>query len=381
MARAAPDLAALRPFEVERGNDPPAVSALADLHERAIREGASDLHFEPHGDGGRVRERIDGLLREVAGFPSELFAQIVSRVKVLASMDIADKRQPQDGHYHIDSLGRSLDARVSSIPTICGEKLVVRLLDLHQRLPTLERLGMEAPHLARFRRLIHAPHGFVVVCGPTGSGKTTTLYASLGERNDTTQHVCSVEDPVEARLAGVAQVQVNARAGLSFESTLRSFLRQDPNVIMVGEMRDGATASVAMSAALSGALVLTSLHSRDACSAIDRLIELGLRRQALAAALTGIVAQRLVRVRCVACTNGCPSCNWSQYAGRIGIFECVVVNEEIRTALAAEGSSQKIREIAQRHGFEPMLRNGLRRVAEGVSTSAELQRVLAVDAC
>jgi type II secretory ATPase GspE/PulE/Tfp pilus assembly ATPase PilB-like protein len=386
----------------ERGADPPAVRAVDELQEGAIRARASDLHLEPTHDGGRARQRVDGFLTEVRRFTPELFAQIVSRVKLLAAMDIADKRQPQDGRYYIDLLGRSVDARVSSMPTIAGEKLVIRLLDLHARVPSLERLGMPDSMLERYRRLVHAPHGFVVVCGPTGSGKTTTLYASLAERNVEGQHICTIEDPVEVRMAGIAQVQVNAKAGLTFAGALRSFLRADPNVIMVGEMRDSETAGVAISASLSGQLVMTTLHASDAAQAVERLSELGMRRQAIAAGLSGIVAQRLIRELCSACrypvsleegmrealglsapstvfeAEGCQRCSGTGYAGRTGLFEYVPVTSDLREAIARDASSVVIASIAATHGYEPMVHDGVRRVLRGETTVAELCRVLAV---
>lgn len=386
----------------ERGDAPPAIRAVDDLHDLAVREGASDIHIEPVSGGGRVRYRVDGILREVRRVPAALYIQIVSRVKLLAAMDIADKRQPQDGRYHIELHGRSIDARVSSMPTIAGEKLVVRLLDMHARVPSLEHLGMPASLLERYRRLVHAPHGFLVVCGPTGSGKTTTLYASLAERNVEGQHLCTVEDPVEVRMPGIAQVQVNARAGLTFATALRAFLRQDPNVIMVGEMRDAETASVAISAALSGQLVVTSLHSSDAPRTIERLIELGLKRHAIAAGLSGVVAQRLVRQLCVTCRRrttlgvedaqllglpagtyvyeavGCETCGRSGYRGRTGIFEFFLVTNAIRNEIVAHGSPVKIMELAREVGYEPMLEDGVRRVLEGETSVEELRRVLSL---
>lgn len=228
---------------LERDDAPSAIRVVDELHDLGASFGASDIHIEPSGDGGRVRYRVDGILREVRRLPVVVFPQVVSRVKLLAGMDIADKRQPQDGRYHIDLQGRSIDARVSSIPTIAGEKLAVRLLDMQARVPGLSELGMAPAMLARYRALVHCAHGFVVVCGPTGSGKTTTLYASLDERNAESENLCTIEDPVEARIAGIAQVQVHSRAGVTFASALRAFLRQDPNVILIGEMRDSETAA------------------------------------------------------------------------------------------------------------------------------------------
>ncbi len=387
-------------LQTERGADPPAVHAVDRLQEAAILARASDIHLEPTQDGGRARQRVDGFLTEVRRFSPGLFAQIVSRVKLLAAMDIADKRQPQDGRYHIAQHGRSIDARVSSIPTIAGEKLVIRLLDVHARVPRLDRLGIPDALLERYRRLVHAPHGFVVVCGPTGSGKTTTLYASLAERNVEGQHVCTVEDPVEIRMAGIAQVQVNVKAGLSFASALRSFLRADPNVIMVGEMRDAETAGVAISAALSGQLVMTTLHASNAVQAVERLSELGMRRQAIAAGLSGIVSQRLVRELCSTCrypvalapgaaaelglrhpvtvyeAQGCERCSGVGYVGRTGIFEYLPVCDELREAIACGSSCATIAAVATERGYESMLAEGIRRVLRGETSVSELQRVL-----
>ena len=331
-----------------------------------------------------------------------LFAQMVSRIKLLAAMDIADKRTPQDGRYHIERKDRSIDARVSSMPTIAGEKLVIRLLDLHGAIPSLTRLGMPDDMLAAYRDLLHAPYGFIVVCGPTGSGKTTTLYASLAERNVVGQHLCTVEDPVEVRMTGIAQVQVHERAGLTFATALRSFLRQDPNVIMVGEMRDSETASVAVSAALSGQLVLTTLHASDAPRTIDRLVELGLKRHALASALSCVVAQRLVRRLCSRCRRpvplsvidakglalpagtvvheavGCESCSGIGYCGRTAIFELMRVTPEISDAIASGTSTIAIAGHAMEHGFSPMMCDGIARVLSSQTSVAELRRVLAI---
>lgn len=389
-------------FAIERGVDPPAVRAVDEIHAAAIRARASDVHLEPTCEGGRARVRVDGFLHEGRSFTPELFAQVVSRIKLLASMDIADKRQPQDGGYHIEELGRTIDARVSSIPTIGGEKIVIRLLDLHTNVPSLEHLGMPAPLLEGYRQLVHSPHGFIVVCGPTGSGKTTTLYSSLAERNEIGQHICTVEDPVEVRMSGIAQVQVNARAGLTFAAALRSFLRADPNVIMVGEMRDAETAGVAMSAALSGQLVMTTLHAGGAPQALERLAELGLRRHAIAAGVSGIVAQRLVRGLCSSCRRrerlaadlaaplglergapiyepgGCERCSGTGYVGRTGLFEQVCITGEMREAISREASPVAIAELASAQGYEPMLTHGVRRVLRGETSVAELTRVLAV---
>jgi type II secretory ATPase GspE/PulE/Tfp pilus assembly ATPase PilB-like protein len=350
---------------VFRGDDPPAIRAVDRLHDAAVRLRASDIHLEPLRGGGRVRLRIDGVLREVERLSAELFVPVVSRVKLLAAMDIAERRLPQDGRYGIDRAGRRLDARVSSIPTIEGEKLVIRLLDLQAQIPDLDALGMPMPLAAQYRAAIHAAHGFVVVCGPTGSGKTTTLYASLAERNVEGQHLCSVEDPVEVQMAGVAQVQINPRAGLTFAGALRAFLRQDPNVIMLGEMRDAESASVAMSAALSGSLVMTTLHARDATRAIERLVELGLDRRTLAAGLSAVVAQRLVRRR-----------EADGYGARTAIFEVLPVNGAVASAIADGASADELGSIGASFGYVPIAEEAERLVRRGDTTREEIERVL-----
>ena len=390
-------------YREKRADEAPAIGVLDKIQCDAILAHASDLHIEPTRDGGRVRQRIDGILHEVCSLTTALFNSLSSRIKLLAGMDIADKRQPQDGRYSVDAIGRSIDARVSSMPTIDGEKLVIRLLDHQTRIPSLEHLGMPQSQLERYRRVVHAPHGFVVVCGPTGSGKTTTLYATLAERNLAAQSLCSVEDPVEIRITGVSQVQVNQRAGLTFASALRAFLRQDPNVIMVGEMRDAETANVAMSAALSGQLVLTTLHSTDAARTVDRLLELDVQRHSIAAALTAVVAQRLVRTLCFDCrvwqrvsdTNqaefalakdtyayvatGCVKCSQSGYRGRTGIFELLYVDDRMRDAIASGAPSVTVATLAREAGYEGLLADGLRKALSGETSLDELRRVLALD--
>lgn len=362
-----------------RGDEAPAIRALDEIYAGAIAANASDIHVEPTSRGGRVRQRVDGILYETAELPSELHAQVVSRLKLLAGMDIADRRQPQDGRYAVEMQGRLVEARVNSMPTIGGEKLAVRLLDNHAGIPDLEDLGMPAVCLDRFRRALHAPHGFVVVCGPTGSGKTTTLYAAMAERNTESQNLCSVEDPVEVRLPGVAQVQINARAGVTFAGALRSLLRQDPNVIMVGETRDEETAAMAASASLSGQLVLTTLHANDAPRAIDRLIELGVSRYTIAAGLTAVLSQRLVRLLCDYCrSTGCARCNRTGYSGRTAIFEWLFIDDALRMSIARGDSGIELSAQARARGYAPMLVEGLELVKAGRTRLEELHRVLPV---
>jgi len=365
----------------------PAVRALYRIQNCALANCASDVHLDPTPSGGRVRFRVDGMLRNIETLEGILYLSLVSRIKLLAGMDIADRRQPQDGRYAIPSQKGDVDARVSSVPTIDGEKLVIRLLDTRAKSPALDCLGMRVTTLARYRRLIAAPYGFLIVTGPTGSGKTTTLYSSLREISNQTRSICTVEDPVEMRLEGVAQVNVNARAGLDFSVVLRSFLRQDPNVIMVGEMRDAATASVAISAALSGQLVLTTLHSNDAPRTIERLLELGVERHAIGAALFGVLSQRLVRRLCPECrafdarsgayvAAGCPECLNTGYSGRIGLFELLEVDDAIREAIAGGSSVVAIRRLAERTGYEPLAADGSAKLASGETSRDELRRVL-----
>jgi type IV pilus assembly protein PilB len=382
-------------------DDAPAVRALDEVLQRAVAAHASDVHVEPAAaGGGRVRCRIDGILREPEPIAAEIFTAFCSRLKLIAGMDIADRRQPQDGRCAIAFDGREIDARVASVPTLDGEKLVVRLLDRHAAAPTLAGLGMPDTILPRFRGAIHAPCGLVVVAGPTGSGKTTTLYAALGEIDATSRNVCSVEDPVEMRVPGVSQVQVNVRAGLTFPAVVRAFMRQDPNVVMVGEMRDAETAAVAVAAALAGQTVFATLHANDAPRTVDRLVELGVARHALAAALTAVVAQRLVRLLCESCravetippelreaqaglqqrwhvARGCRACGGSGYLGRTGVYELLDVDEAVREAIAGGASSVHVAQLGARNGYEPMRSEGMRKVLSGATSFAELRRVVA----
>lgn len=378
----------------------PAVRAVNAMHDTAIEARASDIHVEPGVTGGRIRIRVDGVLREMRTIAAELFAPFISRIKLLASMDIAERRQPQDGGYSISSNGREFAARVSSVPTVDGERLVIRLLDVHAQVPEFVTLGMSDSLLKAYRAIIHGASGFVVVCGPVGSGKTTTLYASLGDRNVDGQHLCSVEDPVEVRIPGIAQVQVNAKAGITFAAAMRAFLRQDPNVIALGEMRDEESASVAMSAALSGQLLLTTLHANTAPGAIERLVELGLSRSTLATGLSAILAQRLVRLLCNACKRqvplssrdalllgllpginiyeaaGCEMCSYSGYVGRLGIFELLTLNANVRDAIASKLPAAEIARRACACGYVPLSVSAPEHIVSGMTSVAEIYRMV-----
>jgi len=366
------------PRRVLANADRPAIRELESILRSAIDAGASDVHIEPARGCGIVRCRVDGVLGEFRTLHPTLYAHVVSRVKLLAGMDIADKRQPQDGRYSLTSDGREVDARVSSMPTAAGEKLVIRLLDRSARVPDIAEIGMAPALLSRFRSAVLAPHGFIVVTGPTGSGKTTTAYAALLQRDIARENLCSVEDPVEIALSGVAQVQVNLKAGVTFASALRALLRQDPNVILIGEMRDAETAAVAARAAMSGQLVLTTLHSNDAPTALDRIAGLGVPPSTIASALTAIVAQRLVRKICAACRreDGCEACGHSGYSGRVALFECLFLDDALRQLVASGASSLAVTQAARERGFARLHAAGLEAVRSGLTTQAELQRVL-----
>lgn len=383
----------------ESGADAPAVRAVDRVFARAIAAHASDIHIEPDQRGGCVRLRVDGLLHELETIPADLFPSFTSRVKVLAAMDVADRRQPQDGRCGIPFEQREIDARVASVPTIGGEKLVVRLLDGYASAPELGALGMSSAILERYRAAVHAPWGFVLVTGPTGSGKTTTLYASLAELDTRSRNVCSVEDPVEMRLRGVSQVQVNVRAGLTFSVVLRAFMRSDPNVVMVGELRDADTAAVSVSAALAGQIVFTTLHATDAPRTIDRLVELGIARHSLASALTAVVAQRLVRKLCERCrvravipaqlreilgtsqetwyvAAGCRACSGTGYLGRTGVYELLSVDDSTRDAIATGASSVQVAALAARAGYRSMREDARAKMLDGVTSYDEIVRVV-----
>ncbi len=330
----------LREPSVTAFTDEPAIRTLDAILAHAIDAGASDLHVGPSARAGHARVRIGGALQFVTEIDAELLLRIVSRIKLLAGMDIADRRLPQDGRFDVERAGRRIDLRVSSLPTIDGERLTIRLLDRDGGGRRLNNLGMPKDLQRDFRSVLGASAGFVVICGPTGSGKTTTLYAALRERDADSEHICSVEDPVELRLDGIAQVQVNVRSGRTFATVLRAFLRQDPDVVVVGEMRDAETAAVATTAALCGRLVLATLHATNALTAFDRLQELGVGARTLAASVSAVLGQRL-RPR----LDG---------AGREGVFELILVSDELRHALHIQAPPETLRAVALRDGYLPI---------------------------
>jgi general secretion pathway protein E len=326
-------------------------------------------------------------LRDIVSPRRALHNALVSRIKIMASMDIAEKRLPQDGRIALRVGGRPIDVRVSTLPTGHGERAVLRLLEKEAGRLELERLGMAPDVLGRLDKLIHRPHGIVLVTGPTGSGKSTTLYAALGRLDASTTNILTVEDPIEYDLPGIGQTQVNARIDLSFAAALRAILRQDPDVIMIGEIRDLETAQIAVQASLTGHLVLATLHTNDAVSAVTRLVDMGVEPFLLASTLQGVLAQRLIRKLCPACKTtqadgsagwtpgGCASCGHTGYSGRTGIHELFTLDDEARDMLHAGANEQTLRQAALRGGMRNLRQDGMRWVAQGVTTDEELTRV------
>ncbi len=384
---------------LESEDDAPVIRLINALLTEAIRGGASDIHIEPLEQAVRVRFRIDGILREVLRPNRALGPLLVSRIKVMAALDIAEKRLPQDGRISLRIAGRAVDVRVSCIPGAHGERVVLRLLDKQSGRLTLEQLGVPRAQLARLEELIRRPHGILLVTGPTGSGKTTTLYAALLQLNDQTRNLMTVEDPIEYYLEGVGQTQVNTRVEMSFARGLRAILRQDPDVVMVGEIRDLETAQIAVQASLTGHLVLSTLHTNSAVAAITRLRDMGIESFLLASSVVGVLSQRLVRLLCPACKGGyepdaaeratlglgdapatlyrpvgCTECDQLGYRGRSGIFELLAVDEGLRTLIHDDASEQALSaHVRARH---PNLhQDGLRRVLQGETSLEEVLRV------
>jgi|YNPNPStandDraft_1061719.scaffolds.fasta_scaffold01317_2 type IV pilus assembly protein PilB len=398
-AEEAPDIADLQRMATEA-----LVIQLVNLIiHQAVQERASDIHIEPFERELRVRYRIDGVLREVQAPPKRLHPAIVSRIKILADMNIAERRLPQDGRIQLRVSGRRIDIRVSTIPTLYGESVVMRILDKSMGLLTLEELGMQDQALEQFRRLISVPHGMILVTGPTGSGKSTSLYAALMEIYSVEKKIITIEDPVEYQLPGVNQIQVRPNIGLTFASGLRHIVRQDPDVIMVGEIRDPETADIAINAALTGHLVFSTLHTNDAAGAITRLLDMGVEPYLVASTLIGSIAQRLVRRICTKCKTpttvrpeylrqigltpedlngrtlyagaGCEECGRTGYKGRIGVFEMLTIDDEIRRMIVERASATVIKQYAVSKGMTTLLGDGREKVLEGISTVDEVLRV------
>src|SRR5690348_17278947 len=382
-------------------NQPPVIRFVNLLIRDAHDARASDIHLESAREGLRARFRVDGVLTELPSPPKGLQAAVVSRIKLLAELDIAERRAPQDGRIRARLEERELDLRVSTVPTLYGESVVLRLLDRGGQLVGLDELGMAPETLETFRRLAERPHGILLATGPTGSGKTTTLYAALALRHRSAEKIITVEDPVEYHLSGVTQVPVNVKAGMTFGGALRSILRQDPDVLMVGEMRDGETAATAVQAALTGHLVFSTLHTNDAPSAVTRLVDLKVEPYLIAATLEGVLAQRLVRKICPECRerytpdpgavallaqqpvgrlklergHGCTACRHTGYRGRTGLFELLVFTDQIQQALLKSPSASALREIAQAQGMATLRQDGWRKVQAGITTVEEVLRV------
>ncbi|MGZ4280863.1 MAG: GspE/PulE family protein [Gaiellaceae bacterium] len=396
-------------LEVEDGiSDVPLVRLVNSIIFQAAEDGASDIHFEPQEDALAVRLRIDGVLHEVQRIPKRMTAGVTTRLKVLAKLDIAERRKPQDGRISLNAAaaGRMMDIRVATLPTVEGEAVVMRLLDKSKRAPTLTELGLNDDMRLKMEELIRRPTGAILVTGPTGSGKSTTLYGALTEINRPEINIITVEDPVEFRLVGVNQVQINTRAGLTFAAALRSILRSDPDVVMVGEIRDGETAKISIEAALTGHLVLSTLHTNDAPGAITRLNEMGVEPFLTGSAVSAVLAQRLARKLCTHCCEmyspttedmikarvspevaaaadgvifyrkrGCPRCGQTGYKGRVGVFQLLVMSETLETLAAAKASREELERAAISEGMRTLWDDGLAKVAAGLTSLEELARV------
>lgn len=372
---------------------------------QAVQERASDIHIEPEDKHLRIRYRIDGVLHETSSPPAHLQAAIISRIKVMSGLDIAESRLPQDGRFSSKFEGREIDVRVSTYPTVYGEAVVMRLLDKQSMLLSLEEFGFSEENYKLYESLITRPHGIILVTGPTGSGKTTTLYSTLNHIKSSEENIMTIEDPVEYELSGIRQSQVNVKAGYVFASALRSILRQDPDIILVGEIRDFETAGVAVEAALTGHLVFSTLHTNDAPGALTRLTDMGVEPFLTSSATAGVLAQRLVRKICDNCKEelkvptevvakydyfkgkknsfyhgkGCKICKDTGYKGRIGIFELFVMNEEIRQLVIKRSSTSTIKEAALKSGMKTLRDDGLIKVSKGVTTLDEVLRVTELD--
>ncbi|SHE60380.1 type II secretion system protein E (GspE) [Desulforamulus putei DSM 12395] len=398
------DLDTVKPDGDNSEDDAPVIRLVHQIFQRAVEQGASDIHIEPQETKVRVRYRIDGMLRWAMDLPRKISPAIVSRIKIIAELDIAEKRLPQDGRIQFKVNGRQIDIRISTMPTVSGEKVVARILDTSRvKKYTIDQLGFSERNLPRFKDCLRAAYGMLLITGPTGSGKTTTLYAALNELNHEERNISTIEDPVEYRLEGVNQTQVNVKAGMTFAIGLRALLRQDPDIIMVGEIRDKETAEIAVKAGNTGHLVLSTLHTNDALGAVDRLIHMGIEPFQVASSLLGVVAQRLVRRLCPHCKEmyriesdtpegiftgvtpgqeifsyrprGCVKCNHIGYRGRIAIQEVLVVSGKIRSLLVERTTADEIKTIAMNEGMLTLKMDGLEKAQRGLTSIQEVMRV------
>ena len=389
---------------VSQSNEAPVISLVNLIMLRAIKEGASDIHIEPYGDRSlKVRYRIDGVLHDIMSPPRNLHMAIISRIKIMSNMNIAERRLPQDGRIKVQVHGREVNFRVSTIPAVNGESAVLRILDPAQIMLDLKTIGFSKYNLQKYQELIEKPNGILLVTGPTGSGKSTTLYATLNILNSTEKKIMTIEDPVEYRLDGINQLQAKPKIGLTFAAGLRSFLRQDPDIMLVGEIRDRETAEIAIQSALTGHLVLSTLHTNDAPSSIIRLVDMGIEPFLISSSVIGVIAQRLVRTICPYCKKeiplspeiqkimaefkiehdemkifrgeGCQHCKQTGYKGRTAIFELMVVNENIREMIYKNAPLSEIREIAiNKNGMVTLKEDGIRNIVQGITTIEEVIR-------
>jgi general secretion pathway protein E len=384
-------------------SDAPVIKLVNLMFSQAVRAGASDIHIEPFKSRLAIRQRVDGILYDMFSPPSHIQSALVSRIKVMAKLNIAEKRLPQDGRTEIRIADKNVDIRVSTLPTAFGERVVLRLLDKSSVLLKLTDLGMTQERLNQFNNLIHAAHGIILVTGPTGSGKTTTLYAALSTINNTDINIITVEDPIEYQMEGIGQVQVNPKINLTFANGLRSIVRQDPDVILVGEIRDLETAEIGIQAALTGHLVFSTLHTNDSSSAVTRLIDMGIEPFLVTSSVNAILAQRLVRRLCKTCREpiepdresmesigitpemlegrtlyrdkGCPDCLQTGHRGREGIFELLLTDDEIKSTILRTSDANAIKKVAVEHGMITLRKDGARKVLEGIITIEEVFRV------
>lgn len=361
---------------LEANDDAPVIRMINSILKQAIHAEASDIHLEAFERKSVVRFRVDGNLRDIVDMRRDLHAALVSRIKIMASLDIAEKRMPQDGRISLRIGGKAIDIRVSTLPTSHGERVVMRLLEKNYERLDLKTLGMADDTFTSFDQLIHRPHGIVLVTGPTGSGKTTTLYGALLRLRNKTNNIMTVEDPIEYNLDGIGQTQVNSRIDMSFARALRAILRQDPDIVMIGEIRDIETAQIAVQASLTGHLVLATLHTNDAPSAVTRLIDMGIEPFLLSSTLLGVLGQRLVRLKCQACQGaGCAICGESGYSGRAGIYELMSTNETIKELIHNRAAESEIRKQAAVNGMRNLAEDCQRWVDSGQSTVEEMLRV------
>lgn len=382
-------------------NSAPIVKLVTSLIESGVRMKASDIHIEPEVDKMRVRMRIDGVLYETLSISNKPHNAIVSRIKIMANMNISEKRIPQDGRILTEVDGREIDLRVATIPSTQGEKVVIRILDRQSLVEGIHNLGLSESGEEKFKSIINRPYGMVLVTGPTGSGKTTTLYTVLMSLNNVNRNIVTIEDPVEYDIPGIYQTQVNPKAGLTFATGLRGFMRADPDVVMVGEIRDEETADVAVNAALTGHLVLSTLHTNDSVGAVARMVEMGVKPYILASSLSGVIAQRLVRKICPHCKTeyeatlqdklaiglpedkdyilykgaGCENCNDTGYKGRIGVFEILPISNELRNLITKDTSTNKLFEAAEKEGLVTLREDGVDKVLRGATTVQEVLRI------